>query len=103
MYFKNKLSNSQLIIALFIVGFLFTSTNVWAAQDLSLSTIDSEAAKVGSTLTKILKIALSIVGGLGAIVSGYNVWAKGQNSWQYIGAFIISLALLAIGSVMFLS
>lgn len=84
-----------------LAGILMVTANELFAQNFDLNTLDQNAKKGGNTLLSIAKIGITLVGLVGAGVSGFNVFAKGQNSWQYIGAFVVSLIILAVGMTMF--
>lgn len=101
---KKKLTTllqSKQLKMMVATGILLVTANELFAQEFNLDALDANAKKGGSTLLMIGKMGLTLVGLVGAGVSGFNVFAKGQNSWQYIGAFVVCLIILAVGLTMF--
>lgn len=81
--------------------FLFISSSIFAQTNWDLSTVSQNAKEGGNLMLLIGKMAVTLVGLIGSAVTGFNVFAKGQNSWQYIGGFVICLVILAVGMTMF--
>lgn len=89
------------LLALGCVVALAAMNHEALAQNWSMSNIKTQTTEGTNLMLDIIKKAMQIVGLLGSCVSGYYVFAKGQNSWQYIGGFIVCVLMLGLGLTIF--
>lgn len=94
------MKKNNLILILAIVSCMLL-VSIDSEAKFDLNTVKTQGEQAGTLMMTFVKYAVNIVGLLGAAVSGYNIFAKGQNSWQYISAFIMCIVILGLGLTMF--
>lgn len=85
----------------FTVAMIVMCLNISYAQNFDLNTLESKGREGAELLLEFTKYAATIVGLLSCVVTSYMIFARGQNSWQYIGAFVTSVLILGVGLTMF--
>jgi Na+-transporting NADH:ubiquinone oxidoreductase subunit NqrB len=90
----------NIIFALGVL-FFFLPELGFSQANWNLGTIKTNINEGTSLITDTIVKSMGIVGLLAGAVCAYFVFAKGQNSWQYIGGFIICVIMLGTAIALF--
>lgn len=82
------------------ITIIFVSTFA-VAQGWNDDNAAQNAEAAGAAIKSIAKIGLTLCGLVGSGISGYKVFAEGNQTWQIIAGFCISLVVLAIALSLF--
>ena len=92
---KQNYTLNLTMLAILIVAVL--PNDVFAQNGLEMSKMKSTATEGATFLFTLAKWGLTLVGLIGAGVSGSNIYTKGQGSWQYITQFVVSVLVIIVG------
>lgn len=65
------------------------------SQEWSEATVNQNSEAAGGFFKMLAKMGLTILALASSAITGYKVFAKGDQSWEYVGGFIISIIVVA--------